>query len=91
MDGVADWTCSKWSHCRYQHFSQDGCILVFFKVIIEIILRYISYFLYRDGAEIVHCNGNYGHNYPFEYEYEPYIGGTRILWNFMKNHKRNQR
>ena len=61
------------------------------KVFIEIILRYISYFLYRDGAEIVHCNGNYGHNYPFEYEYEPYIGGTRILWNFMKNHKRNQR
>ena len=44
----------------------------------------------REGAEIVQCNGNYGHNYPFEDELEPYIGGTRILWNFMKNHKRKQ-
>jgi len=43
----------------------------------------------RNGAEIVHCNGNYGHDYPFGNEEDQYIGGSRILWNFMKSHKRN--
>jgi len=41
----------------------------------------------RNNAEIVHCNGFYGHWYPFE---SNPISGTRIMWNFMKNHKRNR-
>ena len=45
----------------------------------------------RDDVEIVHCNGDYGHDYPFDNELEPYIGGTRILWNFMKNHKKGRK
>ena len=40
------------------------------------------------GAEIVHCTGLHGHDYPFANEDPPYIGGTRILWNFMKTHKK---
>ena len=45
----------------------------------------------RDDVEIVHCNGDYGHDYPFGNEFEPYIGGTRILWNFMKIHKKGRK
>ena len=41
-----------------------------------------------NGAEIVHCTGLHGHNYPFGNEQPPYIEGTRILWNFMKTHKK---
>ena len=53
------------------------------------VVHYTLFFFYRNGVEIVHCNGNYGHDYPFGYEEDQYIGGTRILWNFMKSHKRN--
>ena len=42
------------------------------------------------GAEIVHCTGDFSHNYPFFFRSPPYIEGTRILWNFMKTHKRRQ-
>jgi len=59
MDGIDEWTCSKWTNCR-------------------------------NNAEVVHCNGFYGHYYPFANEEYPYIGGTRIIWDFMKNHKRNR-
>ena len=41
------------------------------------------------GADIVHCTGYFGHNYPFWYRRHPYIEGTRIMWEFMKTHKRN--
>ena len=54
-----------------------------------IINKYI-YIDNRDDVEIVHCNGDYGHDYPFGNEIQPYIGGTRILWNFMKNHKKGR-
>ena len=39
-------------------------------------------------VELVHCTGYFMHNYPFALRSTPYIEGTRILWNFMKNHKR---
>ena len=39
-----------------------------------------------NGAEVVHCTGLYGHNYPFPGDY---IGGTRIMWDFMKSHRRD--
>ena len=39
-----------------------------------------------NAAEIVHCTGDYGHNYPFPGDY---IGGTRIMWEFMKHHRKN--
>ena len=39
-----------------------------------------------NGAEVVHCTGLYGHNYPFPGDY---IGGTRIMWEFMKSHRRD--
>jgi poly(3-hydroxybutyrate) depolymerase len=41
------------------------------------------------GTEVVQCTGIYAHNYPFSSENPPYIGGTRIMWDFMKNHRRN--
>ena len=37
-------------------------------------------------TEIVHCNGLYNHNYPFAAQ--EYIGGTRIMWEFMKTHRK---
>ena len=33
--------------------------------------------------EVVHCNGNWTHDYPFN---NRYIEGTIILWDFMKSH-----
>ena len=47
-----------------------------------------TYSSFSNGVEIVHCNADYGHDYPFANSIKPYIGGTRIIWNFMKNHKR---
>ena len=41
-----------------------------------------------DGKEVVHCNGLYGHDYPFRNENPRYIGGFKILWNFLKNHRK---
>jgi poly(3-hydroxybutyrate) depolymerase len=41
------------------------------------------------GTEVVQCNGIYGHTYPFSGENPPKIGGTRIMWDFMKNHRKN--
>lgn len=38
----------------------------------------------RGGGEVVHCNANYGHDYPFGPD--RYIEGSRIMWNFMKAH-----
>ena len=35
------------------------------------------------GKEVVQCNANYGHDYPFS---SSYIDGVQILWNFMKAH-----
>lgn len=40
------------------------------------------------GTEVVHCTGLYMHEYPFNDQDPPRIEGTRILWEFMKNHKR---
>ena len=42
-----------------------------------------------EGTEVAQCTGEYGHNYPFAGQQPPYIGGTRILWNFMRNHRKN--
>ena len=42
-----------------------------------------------DGKEVVHCNGLYGHDYPFRDDNPKYIGGFRILWNFMKSHRKD--
>jgi len=44
------------------------------------------------GIEIVHCYGDHGHSYPFEYGENggQSIEGTKILWNFMKNHRKSQ-
>ena len=42
-----------------------------------------------DGKEVVHCNGLYGHDYPFRGENPRYIAGFRILWDFLKNHRKN--
>ena len=36
------------------------------------------------GNEVVHCNANYGHDYPF---FGQYVEGLKIMWNFMKTHK----
>ena len=41
-----------------------------------------------DGKEIVHCTGLYGHDYPFSGETPSYIGGVRIMWDFMKAHRK---
>ena len=41
------------------------------------------------GTEVVHCTGSYGHNYPFAGQNLPYIGGTRIMWDFMRSHRKN--
>ena len=35
------------------------------------------------GKEVVQCNANYGHDYPF---HNRYIEGVKILWDFMKVH-----
>ena len=41
-----------------------------------------------DGTEVVHCTGDYGHDYPFSEENPSYIGGVRIMWDFMKTHRK---
>ena len=43
----------------------------------------------RGGAEVAHCSGLYGHWYPFGGQTPPHIGGTRIMWDFMKRHRKN--
>ena len=35
------------------------------------------------GKEVVQCNGNWTHDYPF---HNRYIEGVMILWDFMKAH-----
>ena len=40
------------------------------------------------GKEVVFCDGNYGHNYPF------FPGlrakeGFRIIWDFVKSHRKD--
>ena len=35
------------------------------------------------GKEVVQCNGNWTHDYPFS---NRYIEGVKILWDFMKTH-----
>ena len=41
------------------------------------------------GKEIVDCTGAYGHNYPFAGQQPPYIDGFRIMWDFMRSHRKN--
>ena len=36
-----------------------------------------------NGKEVVQCNADYGHDYPF---HNRYIEGVKILWDFMKVH-----
>ena len=36
--------------------------------------------------EVVHCTGMYGHDYPFSGETPSYVGGIKIMWDFMKAH-----
>ena len=43
----------------------------------------------KGGTEVVHCSGIYGHWYPFGGQDPPHIGGTRIMWDFMKRHRKN--
>ena len=40
------------------------------------------------GKEIVHCTGFYGHDYPFSGEMPSYVGGIKIMWDFMKTHRK---
>jgi len=40
----------------------------------------------RGGKEVVHCHGEYDHDYPFN---NRYIEGVIILWDFMKTHTLN--
>ena len=43
----------------------------------------------KNQVEVVHCVGQFGHDYPFKNEAGGYsIEGNRILWDFMKRHKR---
>ena len=35
------------------------------------------------GKEVVQCNGNWTHDYPF---HNRYVEGIIILWDFMKSH-----
>ena len=42
-----------------------------------------------DGNEVVHCNGLYGHDYPFRDQNPRYLVGFKILWNFLKNHRKD--
>merc|ERR1712117_848863 len=42
-----------------------------------------------DEKEVVHCTGDYGHDYPFSQETPSYIGGVQIMWDFMKAHRKN--
>jgi len=37
------------------------------------------------GAEVVACTAKYGHDYPFGHN-NRYIEGSRIMWQFMKEH-----
>ena len=39
-----------------------------------------------EGTEFVTCTGDHGHWYPFG---PSFIDGTRILWDFMKRHRKN--
>ena len=39
------------------------------------------------GKEVVHCHGDYGHDYPFD---TAYIEGIKILWQFMKTHSQEE-
>ena len=41
------------------------------------------------GEEVVFCNGNYGHNYPFYDERPRFIAGFRIIWDFMMSHRKD--
>ena len=41
-----------------------------------------------EGKEVVHCTGLYNHDYPFADETPSYIGGVRIMWDFMKAHRK---
>ena len=41
-----------------------------------------------NGKEVVHCHGNYHHEYPFHHKY---VEGIKILWNFMKTHSKFSR
>jgi len=38
-----------------------------------------------EGKEVVHCHGEYTHDYPF---HNRYIEGIMILWDFMKTHSK---
>jgi len=38
-----------------------------------------------EGKEVVHCHGEYTHDYPF---HNRYIEGIIILWDFMKSHSK---
>ena len=35
------------------------------------------------GSHLVFCSGQYGHQFPFDNDL---MAGTRIMWNFMKQH-----
>ena len=35
------------------------------------------------GNEVVHCNADYNHDYPFNGQY---VEGLKIIWDFMKSH-----
>ena len=39
------------------------------------------------GKEVVQCNGNWTHDYPFNHRY---IESIQILWDFMKTHPQQQ-
>ena len=41
------------------------------------------------GTEVVQCKGNFGHDYPFIGGPNA-IEGTRIMWDFMRNHRKNK-
>ena len=43
-----------------------------------------------EGNEFVSCVGNFGHGWPYVHDYpETAINVTRIIWDFMKRHRRN--
>ena len=44
-----------------------------------------------NGAELVHCTGDYYHEVPFGDEDPPHIDGTQIMWDFMKRQHRSQK
>ena len=41
-----------------------------------------------ENKEVVHCHGEYTHDYPFN---NRYIEGIIILWDFMKSHPRTEK